>query len=124
MHGTRPEPLATSGSPERDSRTRSCVTGSSQRRLDPVRAYCLRRAQIGHAFFFGGGHAVLRSVAALVFLAALVAAASLPAKTPPPGNVSGIARPDSVMPDSVRVVVVPDSLLDPTGAFTATQVPL
>ncbi|HYV50267.1 MAG TPA: GWxTD domain-containing protein, partial [Dongiaceae bacterium] len=67
---------------------------------------------------------MLRSVAALVFLAALVAAGSLPAKTPPPGNVSGIARPDSVMPDSVRVVVVPDSLLDPTGAFTATQVPL
>ncbi len=28
------------------------------------------------------------------------------------------------MPDSVRVIVVPDSLLDPTGAFTATQMPL
>jgi len=68
---------------------------------------------------------VFRRVAALVaVLGALAAADALSAKTPTPGNGPRIALPDSTLPDSVRVIIVPDSLLDPTGAFTATQVPL
>ena len=68
---------------------------------------------------------MLRSVASLLALVgALAAADSLPAETPIPGSAPEIALPDSTMPDSVRVIIVPDSLLDPTGAFTATQIPL
>jgi GWxTD domain-containing protein len=64
---------------------------------------------------------VSRAVAALLaLLGTLAATVSLPAKTP---SSSRFAFPDSMLPDSVRVIIVPDSLLDSSGTFTQAPEP-
>src|SRR5262245_4333656 len=113
MHGIRPGLPVSSVSPERDSRTRFCVTGSSRKRLDPVRPKWKRRARSGHAVFFRMGHVLRKAATLVVLLGGLAAAGSLPAKTPTSSSASHVALPDSMLPDSVRVIIVPDSLLDP-----------